>query len=58
MLIAPLGFAGESALYLGDLGWVSSLEHATRLTIIGAALAVAVAMVGLRLTRPGDRPSG
>lgn len=55
MLIAPLGFVGESALYLGDLRWVSPLERATRLTVIGAALAVAAVMVGLQLTR-GRQP--
>ena len=46
MLIAPLGFAGESAIYLDGFEWLSPLERAARMTIIGAALAVAAMMVG------------
>ena len=52
MLIAPLGFAGESALYLSGHEWLSPLELATRLTIVGAALAVAGMMLGRQLTKP------
>ncbi len=55
MLIAPLGFAGESALYLDGFEWLSPLERAARLTIIGGALAVAAVMVGRKLTRPVNR---
>ena len=56
MLLAPLGFAGESALYLDGMRWMSPLEHATRLTIIAAALAAAVVMVGQKIAGPVDRP--
>jgi hypothetical protein len=55
MVIAPLGFAGESAIYLDGYEWLSPLERAVRLTIIGAALAVAAVMVGRKLTRPVNR---
>lgn len=58
MLIAPLGFAGESAIYLHGFEWLSALERAARLTIIGAALAVAAIMVGQKLTTPVKRPEG
>jgi hypothetical protein len=56
MLAVPLGFAGESAIYLDGFEWLSPLERAMRLTIIGAALAVAAMMVGRKLTRPVNRP--
>jgi len=56
ILIAPLGFAGESAMYLDGFEWLSPLERATRLTIIGATLAMVAVMVGQKLTRPVDRP--
>jgi uncharacterized protein DUF6518 len=58
MTIAPLGFAAESAIYLDAFEWLSPLERAARLTIIGAALAVVAVMVGRKLTRPVDRPEG
>ena len=45
MLIAPLGFAGESAIYLDGSEWLSPLEQAARITIIVAALAVAASLV-------------
>ena len=48
MVIAPLGFAAESAIYLNGFEWLSPLERAARLTIIGAALAVVAVMVGPR----------
>jgi hypothetical protein len=56
MVIAPLGFAAESAIYLNGFEWLSPLERAARLTIIGAALAVVAVMVGRKLTGPVDRP--
>lgn len=56
LLVAPLGFAAESAIYLADFEWLSPLERAVRLTTIGAALAVTAMVVGRRLTRAGDRP--
>lgn len=56
MLIAPLGFAGESAIYLDGFEWISPLERAARLTIIGTALAVAAMMVGRKLATPVSRP--
>lgn len=46
VLNPPLGFAGESAIYLDGFEWLSPLERAVRLTIIGTALAVAAMMVG------------
>ena len=46
MLVVPSGFAAESAIYLDGAEWIAPLEHAARLTIIGAALAVAAMMVG------------
>ena len=55
MLIAPLGFAGESAIYLDGFEWLSPLERAARLTIIGAALAVASTMVGRKLKCHAER---
>jgi hypothetical protein len=55
LLIAPLGFAAESAIYLDGFEWLSPLERATRLTIIGAALTGAAIMVGQKLTRPVER---
>jgi hypothetical protein len=58
MLIAPLGFAVESAIYLDGFEWLSPLERAVRLTIIGAALAVAAIMIGRKLTRTVKRPEG
>lgn len=58
MLVAPLGFAGESAIYLNGSAWIPPLEHAARMTIIGAALAVVVVMVGRQLATPVDRPGG
>jgi hypothetical protein len=45
VLVAPLGFAAESALYLGGVEWLSPRERVTRLAIIAAALAVAVGVV-------------
>ena len=56
MVIAPLGFAAESAIYLNGFEWLSPLERAARLTIIGAALAGVAVMVGRKLTGPVDRP--
>ena len=56
MVIAPLGFAAESVIYLGGFERLSPLERAARLTIIGAALAVVAVMVGRKLTGPVDRP--
>lgn len=46
MLIAPLGFAVESAIYLDGFEYLPPLERAVRLTIIGAALVMAATMVG------------
>ena len=45
-LIPPLGFAAESAIYLDGFEWLSPLERAARLTIVGASLAVVAMMVG------------
>ncbi len=56
MVVAPLGFAAESATYLDGFEWLSPLERAARLTIIGAALAVVAVMVGRKLMGPVDRP--
>lgn len=56
MVVAPLGFAAESAIYLDGFEWLSPLERAARLTIIGTALAVVAVMVGRQLKRPVDRP--
>lgn len=50
MLVAPFGFAAESLIYLSGFEWLSPLEIVTRLTIISAALAVAVAMLVGKLT--------
>jgi hypothetical protein len=58
MIIAPLGFAAESALYLNGFEWMSPLERAVRLTIIGAALAVVAVLVGRKLMGPAGRPEG
>lgn len=58
MTIAPLGFAAESAIYLDGFEWLSPMERAARLTIIGAALAVVAVMVGRKLAGPVDRPGG
>jgi hypothetical protein len=56
MIVAPLGFAAESAIYLDGFEWLSPLERAARLTIIGAALAAVAVMVGGKVRRPVDRP--
>lgn len=56
MLSVPLGFAVESVIYLDGFEWLSPLERAARLTIVGAALAVAALMVGRKLSRAGNRP--
>ena len=55
MVIAPLGFAAESAIYLDGFEWLSPLQRAARLTIIGASLAVVAMMVGRKLMAPVDR---
>lgn len=59
MLIAPLAFAGESTIYLQGWEFLSPLERAARLAMIGSALAVAAMMVGRATTarrRCPDRP--
>lgn len=53
-VVAPVGFVAESALYLDGFEWLSPVERAARLTIIGVALAVVAVMVGRKLTGPGD----
>ena len=49
MLLVPLSFAGESAIYLDGYEWLSPLERATRLTILAGTLAAAALMVGRAL---------
>jgi len=55
MLVAPMGFVGESAIYLDGFEWISPLERVARLAIIGAALAVATMMVSGKLARRANR---
>ncbi|QNN54259.1 DUF6518 family protein [Nocardioides mesophilus] len=52
MVVAPLGFAAESAIYLDGFEWLSPLERAVRVAIIGTALAVVAVLVGRKLTGP------
>lgn len=46
VLIVPLGFAGESAIYLSGSEGISPLERAVRLTVVGATLAAAAVLLG------------
>ena len=57
VLISPLGFAVESAIYLHGSVWLSPLERATRLTLLGATLAMVAVTVGQKLTGPVDQPA-
>jgi hypothetical protein len=54
MLIVPLGFAGESAIYLSGSEGMSPLELAVRLTVVVATLAVVALLLGrsLAVRRP------
>lgn len=54
MLVVPVGFAAESAIYLDGFAWLSPRERVTRLAIVVAALAVVAMMVARRL-RPARR---
>ncbi len=56
LLVAPLGFATESAIYLDGFESLSTLERAARLAITGVALAVTVALASRRLTKANTRP--
>ena len=50
-LVVPVGFAGESAIYLSGFEWLSPLEIAARLTVVGAALVVVAMLLGRKLVR-------
>jgi hypothetical protein len=54
MLVVPSGFAAESAIYLDGAEWIAPLDQAARITIIGAALAVAAMMVGWKRPQAGQ----
>lgn len=58
MIVAPVGFAAESAIYLQGFEWLSPWERATRVTIVAVAVAVVMLMVVRKIARPVDRAHG
>jgi hypothetical protein len=58
MIVAPLGFAAESAIYLQDFEWLSTSERVTRVTIVAAAVTAVALMVVGKVAGPVDRADG